>query len=311
MIFNSLLHGFKQTLRMKRMIAIFFLTNLLMGLLVMIPLRNMLNDFAGNSLMGESLTGGINWDFIFEFFNNNSGGIKMLGGLIAVAAMMYWLAGLFISGGAFSLFLKSEGWNGSIFWSDSAKYFGRFFRLWLWSIPLFVVLYGIQFLETGFVRVVFGSDPYENVKFWGNAVRVGLGYLGIIFYYVIFDYARMYVVETNTRKMRIALKKSILFSVKNFWKVFGLAVIFFLVGILFLLMYRVKASFLSSPDVFVIFLLIIVQQIYILLKSALKLMLYSSQVNLYQKYFPKEIPIETVPIESEPGNVSSELSSAV
>ncbi len=311
MIFNSIIHGFKQTLRMKRMIGIFYLTNLPLGLLVMIPFRNMLNDFAGNSLMGESLTGGINWDFIFEFFTNNSGGIKMLGGLIAVAALIYWLAGLFISGGALSLYMKNEGWNGSTFWGDSAKYFGRFFRLWLWSIPVFIVLYGIQFLETGFVRVVFGSDPYENVKFWGNAVRVGLGYLGIIFYYVIFDYARMYVVETDTRRMRIALKKSVLFAVKNLWKVFGLALVFFVIGILFLLIYRVKASFLSSPNVFVIFLLIIVQQVYILLKSAMKLMLYSGQVNLYQKYFPKEIPIETVPVESESSSVSSEISSAV
>ncbi|TAK61281.1 MAG: hypothetical protein EPO24_05895 [Bacteroidetes bacterium] len=247
--------------------------------------------------MGNSLAGGINMDFFFEFIVNNSGGMKMLGGIIFVVSLLYGGISLFISGGAISLMVRKERWNSSLFWGDSAKYFGRLLRLFLLSIPVFIIFYLVQFIELAIVRIFFGSDPYENVKFWGAIIRIGIGYLGILVYYMILDYAKIYAIKNDERNMSKALWKSIIFTMKNFFTTFSLACSFFIIGVVALLLFKVTSEFVSGSQALMILFLIILQQMYLAFKMFIKLMLYSSQTMLYFKLMPVDLIVSAQPVE--------------
>lgn len=282
MIFTAMKTGFAQAWASKRMILLYYLTNLVFGTILMLPFRSVLHDFVGNSLMGEKLAGRLDMDFLFEFIKENPNLLSSYLILLPLLLVGYWLIMLFFSGGAFSLFIRGEKFSAAQFWGDAAKYFGRFLRLVLWSIPLGIALFCLQFIWSGFQRVMFGSDPYQSVIYWGGWIKVGLRYISFILFLMILDYARIYAVRSDEKRMRVSLLQGLKFAASNLKVTFGFALLFFLIGIISLIIYNTIADLLHSPNSAIILLLFIWQQIYVALRMILKLALYAGEAMLYQ-----------------------------
>jgi hypothetical protein len=283
MILNSLKSGFAQVRTNKRLVVVFYLANLLFGLLLMLPLRSILAEFVGDSVMGSKLGGLLDMDFLFEFIKHKGEAASAFGGLILIVPAVYWLFTLFLSGGAFAVFASGEKYNPTMFWGSAAKYFGRFIRLALWSIPVFAILFCVQFLETGIQRLTFGSDPYQNITYWGSWIKLGLRSISILLFGLILDYARIHVVLTDERRMRTSLLQGIKFAFGNFLQTFGLALLLLIIGAVALVIYNPIADSLSAPNALIVFMLFVWQQVYMIFRTMLRLTLYSSQMQLYRQ----------------------------
>jgi hypothetical protein len=286
MVFACLKAGFSQVWSNKRILFVFYLANLLFGVVLMLPFRATLDNFVGDSLMGERLAGSFDMNFLFEFMKNNSalGGIFFTG--IIVLAGIYGLVNLFLSGGALSIFASKESFSAANFWGDSGKYFGRFVRLFLWGLPLLTVLFGLQFIVTGARRIIFGGDPYEYVLYWSKWIQLVLRWFSFFFFIVIFDYARIYTVKFDERKMLKSLGEGLRFAWKNLRRTITLAFTISLLGIIGLLIYNPVADLLSAPYVVIIILLFLWQQIFMLFRMLLRLGLYAGEVQLYHHLRP-------------------------
>ena len=270
------------------MVLIYYLANLLFGIVLMLPFRTILSRFVGHSLMGAKLGGRLDMDFLFEFFKHNPNVTANYAGLFLIVPAVYWLFTLFLSGGAFSVFTSGEKYSANLFWGSAARYFGRFIRLVLLSIPLFAILFCLQFLWNAIERILFGSDPYQYITHWGGWIKVGLRYISLILYFLILDYARIHAVITDDPRMRISLWQGIKFAYGNFLKTFGLAFLLFVVGIVALIIYNPIADLLSAPLTIVIPVLFLWQQIYMVFRMMLRLTLYGSEVRLYNVLFSEE-----------------------
>ena len=281
MILKSIKSGFAQMWANKRMVLVYYLANLFFGLILMLPLRSVLNKFVGHSLMGAKLGGYLNADFLVEFFKYNSSTINSIKGLFLIVPISYWLFSLFLSGGAFSIFASGEKYSPSLFWGNAAKYFGRFVRLVLWCVPVIAVLFCLQFIWSAIERIFFGSDPYQYITYWGGWINVVLRYISIILIALVLDYARIHAVLTDERKMRISLLQGIIFSFKNLIQTFGLALLLFITGAVVLVIYNPIADLLHAPQAVIIILLFLLQQLYIFFRMMLRLTKFSSQIQLY------------------------------
>lgn len=270
------------------MVLVYYLANIIFGLLLMMPMYYLLNRFAGDTLMMQKLGGRMDMDFFFEFLIKNPTAISQFTGLLLVVPLGYWLFGLFLSGGAYSVILTGEKYSPSIFWGCAAKYFGRFLRLFIWSIPVFAILYCVQFIELGIERLIWGIDPYQYIVFWGAWTRVGIGYLGILVYYLVLDYARIQVITTDEKKMRKALWRGIKFTFRNIITTFSITFLLFISGIIILVIYNPAADSLHAASVVILLLLFFVKQIYMVFRMTLKLTLYASQASLYNSLTHKE-----------------------
>lgn len=282
MIFASLQSGLAQVRANKRLLWVYYLSNLFFGLLLALPLRFVLADFIGNSEMGERLAGPLDMDFLFEFIKQNRASVSALTGLLFVGPAGYWLGNLFLSGGAFATFAQNEKYSAAFFWSHAAKYFGRFTRLALWSIPLLGVLFCVQYLETGIRLLIFGKDAYQNLSYWGGWIRTALLGLSFGVFAMILDYARLHTVRQDENKMRISLWEGIKFTSRNFIPTGSLALLIFVFGGAALLLYNLAANSLSAPNGLIVFLLFVWQQAYMFVRTILRLVLYASETHLYQ-----------------------------
>lgn len=283
MILHSLKFGFAQVRANKRMVAVFYLANLGFGLLLMLPLRSILKSFVGNSQMGAKLGGPLDMNFLIEFLKHTDGVVPAFMGLILIVPAANWLFTLFLSGGAFAVFAGGEKYNAAFFWGNSAKYFGRFVRLTLWSLPVFAILFCLQFIETGVQRLIFGSDPYQNITYWGDWIKVGLRQIGILLFVMVLDYARIHAVLNDERKMRTSLLQGLKFVFGNFLYAFGLAFLLLIVGAAALVVYDPIANSLAAPNALIVIMLFAWQQIYMFFRTLLRLTTYASQLDLYQR----------------------------
>ncbi|MDZ7343998.1 MAG: hypothetical protein ONA90_05740, partial [candidate division KSB1 bacterium] len=248
-------------------------------------------EFIGNSLMGAKLGGPLDMDFLFEFFKHKGEAIGAFNGLILVVPAAYWLFTLFLSGGALAVFASGGKYTPVLFWGSAAKYFGRFIRLALWCVPAFAMLFSIQFVETGIQRLIFGSDPYQNIIYWGGWIKLGLRSLGILLFGLILDYARIHAVLTEERRMRFSVWQSIRFAFGNFLQTFGLALLLLMIGAVALLIYNPIADSLSAPNAVIVFMLFLLQQAYMIFRTTLRLTLYSSQLHLYRQLSAEVAPV--------------------
>lgn len=64
MIIDSIKAGIRLMWSNKRIVLIYYLANLLFGIILMLPFRSVLSSFVGNSLMGEMLVDRLDMDFL-------------------------------------------------------------------------------------------------------------------------------------------------------------------------------------------------------------------------------------------------------
>lgn len=283
MTIQSLKAGFAQISSNRRMIIVYYLTSLIFGLILMTPLWSSLRSFVGASEMGRILAGNFDWDFLFEFIKNTPNLISTLLWLIVLIFSVHIFWSLFLSGGAFAVFVSGEKYTPAAFWGGAASYFGRFVRLAAWSLLLALALIFLQFLPDLVQRVIWGKDPYQNISYWMGWVKIGFRFLCFLFFKLVLDYARIHTVMTGERTMRFSFLEGLSFATKNFFAAFGLSLLFFLAGALLLLLYNPLANSLSAPSSFIVFLLFVLQQLYMICRKTLELALYAGQVHLYRE----------------------------
>lgn len=281
MILQSLKAGLSQTRENKRLILIYYLANLLFSVILLLPFRTIVKDFIGGGVMGETLAGRFNLDFWAELFRKQHNLGEAVTSLIMFIPVAYWVLLLFLSGGVLAVLLSGEKYSAARFWGNCGKFFGRFVRLGLWSLPVFAILFSVQYLETGLQRLIYGKQPYQYISYWGGWIRMLISYLGIIYYAVILDYARIIAVKEDMKKMRVALWRAVKFSLRHFLNTFGLGLAVFFAGALILLIYNPLANVLAAPNAIVVLLLFLMQQAYMVTRMLLKVTLFAGQIHMY------------------------------
>ncbi|MDW7680315.1 MAG: hypothetical protein SCK70_07100 [bacterium] len=281
MIIHSVQYGIKQLRKNIRMVLLYYLLNLAFALVIAIPFRFIFADYIGSSLMGERLAAKMDMDFLFEFLIHNSKALSSISGALIIVAVLYWLLQLFLSGGALAVLSSGESYSAIPFWKGAAQYFGKFLRLSLWALPVLVILLLLPQLWN-WLRILFwGSDPAESVIYYSAWLKMGVRYLCILLFALIFDYARIHAVIANERKMRISLVVGMKFSLKHIMKTLGLSLLFFIAGGVAMLIYNPIADLLSNPAAYLILILFLLQQLYMFWRMALKITKFSSQLHLF------------------------------
>jgi hypothetical protein len=284
------------------MIAVFYLANLIFGFIIILPLRAIIDDFVGYSLVGEELANRFDMDFLFELLVHRESFIPTVSGLIFIVPVVYWLVLLFLSGGAFAIFASAENYSAKLFWGSCGKYFGRYLRLALWSLPMLAILLAVPFLVKGLQWLILGRDPYEYFIYWAGWLRTVLGFAAILTFGIIFDYARIYTVRTDENRMRVSLWQGFRFALGNFKYTFGLAGLLFLAGGLILAIYYPISNSLSTPSIIVVALLFLTQQLYMTVRMMLRLTSYSSQLQIHRSLHEQpavayEPPVDPLTVE--------------
>ncbi len=290
MILNSFGNGFRTALRNKGLILLYYVLNLVSAALVAVPLGYALSGFAGNSLLARNLVSRLDTDIIFELIRNDSGVVTMSFVLALGSFCVYWFINLFFSAGAVAVFHGAGENRREVFWKNTSLFAGPFFRLFLWSIPVFIICFALQFLVPLFIRIFFGSDPVSGISFWSNWIRVFTGFLGLLLYESILDYSKIDVVIRNNRKTRSSLAHGLKLVFRHPLRTIGLSLSLFILSLFILALYKMAAPLFIPAIGFSLLCAILLQQVYIILRTTLKLTLIAAEIRLRDALITRTLP---------------------
>ncbi len=277
MILSALRQGISRTFARRRLMGVLYFADLIFALLLTLPLWAVVDSFGGR------MAGGLDVNFFIELTAYNETALAGLVAPMLFVVGLYVLVALFFSGGALAVLAGGEGYQPVFFWGQAAKLFGRFLRLLAWSLLVLLTLSLAPLAAYGLQRLLYGSDPYESVLFWGFCLQTGLALVGLFVYRIVLDYARIHAVLTGENRMRVSLWRGVRFTFRHFGRAFGLALLLLLAGLLALGVYRPMAQALSaSTTTTVVVAVFSLQQLYVVWRMALRVTRYASELELFR-----------------------------
>jgi hypothetical protein len=278
--------GVSAVRRNSRMTLWLWLIDFLFGIIVAAPVYFFVNKDFGHSPAGEGLRGmSFTWlgDSIYKYQEL----LPALAGWVLVPALLFILVSIFLNGGIIGRLAAGEKTTLQGFFADCGKYFGRFFRVFLLSLPVYILVFG------GLLKLV--SAPF---KLWAkNAggempviIASNLRFLVTILILSIvqmyFDYVKIHLAAREGRKVLAAAAAALSFVGRKFFKAWGL---YLLVGLLFVaasVVFIAITNVLPGTGVVALVLGFILAQAYILARIFAKVLFFASELDLYRIYRP-------------------------
>lgn len=307
---KSYLNGIKEAILQPKMIFTLWLINFLFASVVYFPLSGLIKDFIGKSVAAERLL--TEWDnhVFFEWIIHKFSALQPVLLLILIITVLYAVLSLFLKGGILSVFAVRAGESRKIserwcprFFHGAAKFWWRFFRLFIYSLIFWAIFLAFMYLLSGAGRFISNGGLREQTAFVWFWIQAGIGIFLIFLIMMILDYARIRIVLEDTGKVFLSLWNAAGFVFSRLGRTLALYYLLTLTGVLLFLIYWKSAGMIKTYAAEGIWLAFIAGQVFIAARQWLLMSFQAGQLDLYlqsrkEKKTPPQPP-ETKDFEEE------------
>lgn len=283
-IFKAYAAGLKATVKSKMMSTLIYAVILLLALIIALPFRSVLSEQAGNSMSLHSLLKHFNYTIYSDFMNSAA---KIINPFLLAALWMgtfYFLFTIFFTGGILNI-LSDENQKFSVvnFLSGCGKYFFRFLRLGIYLLIIQFLTALIIFLPLSKIL----SNNYETTQNEASLFYIFLA--GAIVFIVLFililvigDYAKIILFKNDSKKVIRTIGKSFQFVFRHLFGTYTLYFLILAVSILLFVIYLLLDNAIGMISGFTIFVMFLIQQIFIWLRVLIKVWFLGSELSFYK-----------------------------
>jgi hypothetical protein len=309
---RSIVTGVTRALSARRLILTLWLINLLAAAALAVPLGASLQSSIGASLVHERLRAGFDMGWFGELQGTAQGLLStftptvvgagaflnnleawLTGDLwrgvpaIVVAGSIYLLLWTFLQGGILMrLSLREEGRSAAGFFASSGRFFVRFLGLAVMSGVLYAGIYRLgRWLFPAIEQLSRDVTVERPVLLLAVGAALLIALL-LCLVNLVFDYARLATVVEGRRNPLRAAYHAFRLVLRNPRQTLGLYLIVAAAGLLLLAIYARFAPGALQSTVPGIVLAFVGAQVYLVVKLVLRLVLYGSQLSLYQSLLP-------------------------
>jgi hypothetical protein len=222
--------GLQEALIRLQAVFVLWIANFVFAAAVYAIAASVLAAPLARSLSGDALMSGQATDVLIEVLSGSGPALSAL--LTAAAALLglYLFVSPFLYGGVLSELVRpreAQGFAAS-FWAGGGKYYGRFLRVAVLSLLLWVPAAFLFFLAGRGIAAA-GTDPArEKVRFLLVLVRIAVGLFLFFLVKMILDYARIRIAVTEGRSALAALGWAVVFVAR---KLVRTLVLYYLLGL--------------------------------------------------------------------------------
>lgn len=284
-ILSSYFNGFVSAFKTKKLAITIYLITLFLALIISIPFGNTIGDKAGSSMAFISLLKDFNYTVYQDFMNQYADTIYPFISIAIWTGVFYILFTIFFEGGILAVLIRNgQKYSLTTFWGAGARYFSRFLRLAVYSIVLQVIIvFAVYIPVINIINSVSGTVESEKTLFYILLTGVIIHLILFIFILTVTDYAKIMMVENEKYKPFKTLFKSFGFVLKNILSVYFLYLSLLIVPvILFIIYFWVEAEIGMSTEI-KIFIIFIIQQLFIWCRVFIKIWILGSELFLFEK----------------------------
>jgi hypothetical protein len=283
---TSLRLGARGVASNKKLLLVYYALNLAAAAIVISPVAMLLTTLLGHSLESERLFTNLDPEWLMET------GLRFdfapAAGLLPIALLagfLYLLANTFLAGGAIAMLHR----RGESFFAACARYFPRFFRIFLISI----LFYGVAFaIVRGLLPVESRWSEQSMREAPGDMMLWGIRAFQILLFFavnMIFDYAKIVCVVEDRKALR-ATWRALGFTLRNFGSTYGLFLVTAAAGIAFLAIYHGLSEWFGQNSIVAIAAVFLIRQVYILARFCVRLWTWGSEIALFSGWPKSELP---------------------
>ena len=202
-VVKSYVHGLAAASRRPKLVAILWLMNLALAVPAFFILRSALGGTLGSSLEADSLLGKAWLNPIFEFLTSSGVVVGQIVTAVLVLVALQVLAYIFAFGGILGTLRpepRSQGF-GQVFFGGGGRFYGRFFRLVVYSLVLWVPALVLFQAASSVIRLAAKDSVNERLTMSMGLLRVLLFLFLVFLVEMILDYARIKIALTDTRQV--------------------------------------------------------------------------------------------------------------
>jgi hypothetical protein len=250
-----------------------------MALIPVLTLHACWSRLLGRSLAGDAVLRGFGADFFVEFSVHHPDAVSA--GLLTLALLSgaSLVLGLFFSGGMVASFMSARENGLPRFFENSGRFFWRYTRLFLMSLPLLLAASAACLLAGALPPAAKHSEPLAAaVTISGMALAAVL----ILFIDMVQDYAKIITVKTDTRDMLCTLFQAFRFVLRNPGKTAALYASIGAAGLAGSLLFLGLGRLADVPSAAGLFLLFLCQQAHALFRTAVRMEFLSAQTALFK-----------------------------
>ena len=226
--------------------------------------------------------------FLYDFFARwelNLGSSSLLFFL----SLLYVCVNSFLAGGFISIYAKEYPSSFTDFLMDGARYFGKFFRVALVALVIYVLFFSLIVSWINNSIYQWGqNDASETVPYTYYMIRNVVVLFLISLLSMVFDYTRIRMIVDDRTSALAASVAGARFAVSGFFRAYGLYLLLSVTGLLFIAVYAIIEGFIPQESYWPLMILFIVQQLYMLARFWLKAGFYACQTTLYQTTIREE-----------------------
>ncbi len=271
--------AFKQVYQYKKVVFLLYISVVALAVFAAYPFQQYWSSKVGHSLMLSDMIKGFDYTLINDFNNTYGMGLSPILQQSSILLIVFALVLVFFMGGILALF-KQQGnnYDGNLFWSASATYFWRMFRLTF----IFAIIHAFVFwlFIQLYLSLTQGMSPNnlmtDTVLFSTFYMLLFLYLLVGAFFFMWHDYAKVQLVKNDNRWVVKSIFLSLGFTLKNPFKTYSLYLLnMLLLVLLFALNYGIS-HFLVVASGTTILLSLLLSQVLVLARLYVKLLNLSS-----------------------------------
>jgi hypothetical protein len=283
LLFRSLKEGIKDTFRNSKLLALLYIVNLLFAIVITIPFKNILTESFSRVKASETLISNFSFTAFVDFLSSNGAQLRVVFSYLLPIGFLYLILNLFLSGGILSIWRTDiKIFDKNIFFGNCAEYFFKFIKIFLLIIILILIVCIVCFILFGVIDSINESVYSSDIANLLILLCAGVMLFFISICILIYDYARIILVKDVVTKSTRSVFYSIRFILKNFFGVYCIFLSVLLLLIISSVIFVALKLTLPINNWSIFLVLFIIQQIYILLRIALRVILYSSQFIYYE-----------------------------
>ncbi|MCX6168287.1 MAG: hypothetical protein NTX65_03030 [Ignavibacteriales bacterium] len=276
-----LLHGIRSVFHNDKFVIIMWAFNAMAALVLAVPIYNILIDNLGTSLTSDRLALSFDYMWYIQFRNLYNIQLNHLPLSIYFVVGIYALIQTFFLGGLISIFQNPDKNHTVDFFYGGVKYFLRFTKVLLISLLFFAAAFKINDYSGDLISIMFKNS--ENV--YADFILKALRYLLLVFFIgivtMVSDYSKISLAVKDKNEIFKECLNAIRFISNNFSKVFITFLIVAIIGALGSIIYNVIGRFIPRTPFYFLFVSFILQQMLIIFRLLVRMLFYSTEVNLF------------------------------
>ena len=282
-IIKAYKNGLNDTLKHLRLATTSYLFLLIPGLLLALPYRHFFASAVNSYITPENLLKGFDYTAYAELMRFE--GDKILASTTnAVWLVIFFVfVSLFITAGILHVISGNHKGTLANFVTGGTHYFWRFLKLKIYFLPVHLVMAIIIYAPFAIMfKSRLDSAFNEKEMFFLFLPFLIVHFLVLIYLFTINNYSKIIIVENDSRKVLGSLWEAVKFVSGKFFGTYTLTLLLSLVPVVLLVIYWNLSGVMQPDSAGMIFIVFIIQQFYLWLRSAMKIWLMAGQVEYHR-----------------------------